>query len=260
MIRELREDMGLSQIELAEAIGVSERTMRRYEQEEDSIQIATLKKIFDVLGMSSDKSFFVQQMSSNPINDVQHSKNVTKSLLSPVTKSSDECYLVEKNENVHKSKSISLNDGVHKLSISPKPTAQINTDVVQIPIYDDVVASAGGGVINDEYPTQSVGIDKGFLRTHFGLSSFLGLSIITAKGDSMSPTIPENCQLLVQKSVPKEGQICVVRIDDELYVKRLQKLPKYRLISDNKSYENIELEGREYDIVGVVVGFFKRMI
>ena len=28
MIRELREDMGLSQIELAEAIGVSERTMR----------------------------------------------------------------------------------------------------------------------------------------------------------------------------------------------------------------------------------------
>ncbi|WP_300732733.1 LexA family transcriptional regulator [uncultured Helicobacter sp.] len=161
---------------------------------------------------------------------------------------------------VHKSKSISLNDGVHKLSISPKPTAQINTDIVQIPIYDDVVASAGGGVINDEYPTQSVGIDKGFLRTHFGLSSFLGLSIITAKGDSMSPTIPENCQLLVQKSVPKEGQICVVRIDDELYVKRLQKLPKYRLISDNKSYENIELEGREYDIVGVVVGFFKRMI
>ena len=161
---------------------------------------------------------------------------------------------------VHKSKSISLNDGVHKLSISPKPTAQINTDIVQIPIYDDVVASAGGGVINDEYPAQSVGIDKGFLRTHFGLSSFLGLSIITAKGDSMSPTIPENCQLLVQKSVPKEGQICVVRIDDELYVKRLQKLPKYRLISDNKSYENIELEGREYDIVGVVVGFFKRMI
>lgn len=161
---------------------------------------------------------------------------------------------------VHKSKSISLNDGVHKLSISPKPTAQINADIVQIPIYDDVVASAGGGVINDEYPAQSVGIDKGFLRTHFGLSSFLGLCIITAKGDSMSPTIPENCQLLVQKSVPKEGQICVVRIDDELYVKRLQKLPKYRLISDNKSYENIELEGREYDIVGVVVGFFKRMI
>lgn len=243
MIRELREDMGLSQIELAEAIGVSERTMRRYEQEEDSIQVGTLKKIFDVLGMSSNDSFFVQQMSSNSINDVQQSKNITKSLCLPNTK------MMSPNHKDVVSQSDSTTHTPHQ-----KPS------IIQIPIYDDVVASAGGGVINDEYPTQSVGIDKGFLRTHFGLSSFLGLSIITAKGDSMSPTIPENCQILVQKSVPKEGQICVVRIDDELYVKRLQKLPKYRLISDNKSYENIELEGREYDIVGVVVGFFKRMI
>ena len=242
-----RENKGWTQAELAAKSRVSLDSIKRYESKKNSnITIENLIKIADALGV--DLNFF------------RSDEFVTKLLLSPVTKSSDECYLVEKNENVHKSKSISLNDGVHKLSISPKPTAQINTDVVQIPIYDDVVASAGGGVINDEYPTQSVGIDKGFLRTHFGLSSFLGLSIITAKGDSMSPTIPENCQLLVQKSVPKEGQICVVRIDDELYVKRLQKLPKYRLISDNKSYENIELEGREYDIVGVVVGFFKRMI
>ncbi|WP_336595921.1 S24 family peptidase, partial [Helicobacter trogontum] len=31
-------------------------------------------------------------------------------------------------------------------------------------------------------------------------------------------------------------------MDDELYVKRLQKRPKYKLISDNKSYDDIELE------------------
>lgn len=39
MIREMRENKGITQIELAEAIGVSEQTMRRYEQEEDIIQI-----------------------------------------------------------------------------------------------------------------------------------------------------------------------------------------------------------------------------
>lgn len=228
-----REGKGWTQTDLSKYSGVSLDSIKRYESKESNITIGNLIKIADSLEV--DLNFF-------------RDDSVTKSLLSPVTKSSNACYLVEENENVHKS------------SISFKPTAQINPDIVQIPIYDDVVASAGGGVINDEYPIQSVGIDKGFLRTHFGLSSFLGLSIITAKGDSMSPTIPENCQLLVQKSVPKEGQICVVRIDDELYVKRLQKLPKYRLISDNKSYENIELEGREYNIVGVVVGFFKRMI
>lgn len=35
----MRENKGITQIELAEAIGVSEQTMRRYEQEEDIIQI-----------------------------------------------------------------------------------------------------------------------------------------------------------------------------------------------------------------------------
>lgn len=77
----------------------------------------------------------------------------------------------------------------------------------------------------------------------------------------MSPTIPENCQLLIQQSDSfQEGQICVVRLDNELYVKRLQKRPKYKLISDNKNYDDIELENEDYEILGVVVGFFKRMI
>ena len=44
MIREMRENKGITQIELAEAIGVSERTMRRYEQEEDIIQIGIKKR------------------------------------------------------------------------------------------------------------------------------------------------------------------------------------------------------------------------
>ncbi|STQ85450.1 LexA repressor [Helicobacter muridarum] len=75
----------------------------------------------------------------------------------------------------------------------------------------------------------------------------------------MTPTIPPNCRLLVQKGMPREEQICVTRIDDELYIKRLQKLPKYKLISDNKSYDDIDLEGRDYDILGIVVGLFQKM-
>lgn len=35
---------------------------------------------------------------------------------------------------------------------------------------------------------------------------------------------------------------CIARIDDELYVKCLQKRPKSKLFSDNKAYESIELE------------------
>ncbi|WP_268903013.1 S24 family peptidase, partial [Helicobacter muridarum] len=41
---------------------------------------------------------------------------------------------------------------------------------------------------------------------------------MSARGDSMTPTIPPNCRLLVQKGMPREEQICVTRIDDELYI------------------------------------------
>ncbi|WP_300450925.1 S24 family peptidase [Helicobacter typhlonius] len=243
-IAQIRSESGKTQQELADFLGVDVKKVGRIERgETKSVKNNDLRLIANFFNL--------------PLSVLLDSKMS----VSPVSKLS-----VSNNQNVSKSNSVPQSF-LNRSSIKNVPQSDSTThtphqksSIIQIPIYDDVVASAGGGVINDEYPTQSVGIDKGFLRTHFGLSSFLGLSIITAKGDSMSPTIPENCQLLVQKSVPKEGQICVVRIDDELYVKRLQKLPKYRLISDNKSYENIELEGREYDIVGVVVGFFKRMI
>ena len=243
-IAQIRSESGKTQQELADFLGVDVKKVGRIERgETKSVKNNDLRLIANFFNL--------------PLSVLLDSKMS----VSPVSKLS-----VSNNQNVSKSNSVPQSF-LNRSSIKNVPQSDSTThtphqkpSIIQIPIYDDVVASAGSGVINDEYPTQSVGIDKGFLRTHFGLSSFLGLSIITAKGDSMSPTIPENCQILVQKSVPKEGQICVVRIDYELYVKRLQKLPKYRLISDNKSYENIELEGREYDIVGVVVGFFKRMI
>ncbi|TLD78749.1 S24 family peptidase, partial [Helicobacter trogontum] len=168
---------------------------------------------------------------------------------------------LESISEVHKSKF-----GVHKSSISHVPYSQnivpksshsdslvspsqddlsINqksNNLVKIPVFDEVYASAGHGLINEEHISSHIELDKGFLRSYFRLTSFVDLSIIAARGDSMMPTLPENCQLLVQKGTPKEGQICVTRIDDELYVKRLQKRPKYKLISDNKSYDDIELE------------------
>lgn len=230
MIREMREEAGLTQIELAEAIGVSERTMRRYEQEEDIIQVGVFKKILNAIEMSSNVSSSVQQYVQQCDMPVSNNKNL----------------------RVHKSHS---NDSLVSLS---QNNTQSN-DSVKIPVYDEVYASAGQGFINDEHITQHIELDKGFLRSYFGLTSFLDLSIITARGDSMIPTIPPKCQLLVQKGTPREEQICVTRIDDELYVKRLQKRPKYKLISDNKSYDDIELEGENYEILGIVVGLFQKI-
>ena len=234
MIRELREDMGLSQIELAEAIGVSERTMRRYEQEEDSIQIGTLKKIFDVLGMSSNNSFFVQQMSSNPINDVQHSKNVTKSLLSPVTKSSNACYLVEKNENVPKS---SLSQSFYTIPVlSIKASAGCGNDIMELESYES------GEVMC---------IDKGFFKSPPNAK----VRIIQVDGYSMIPMLlPDSWVIFEESDVWRGDGLYVLNYDNELMVKLLQKLPNGNLeiISANKDYKSFVIERDTQSVVRIV--------
>ena len=66
------------------------------------------------------------------------------------------------------------------VSDSLVPFSQNNTqsnDSVKIPVYDEVYVSAGQGFINDEHITRYIELDKGFLRSYFGLTSFLYLSI-----------------------------------------------------------------------------------
>ncbi|EAJ8366663.1 LexA family transcriptional regulator [Campylobacter jejuni] len=134
----------------------------------------------------------------------------------------------------------------------------LNDDMINIPFFENVRASAGSGIYNDEESTQALGLSKSFLRECFGLYSFINLSVILGQGDSMAPTLPENCYLLIQQGEVAEGEICVTRIEDELYVKRLQKRPKLKLLSDNKAYEPINLEGENFEILGRVVGYFKK--
>ncbi|EAJ7530427.1 S24 family peptidase, partial [Campylobacter jejuni] len=134
----------------------------------------------------------------------------------------------------------------------------LNDDMINIPFFENVRASAGSGAYNDEESTQALSLSKSFLRECFSLYSFINLSVILGQGDSMAPTLPENCYLLIQQGEAREGEICVTRIEDELYIKRLQKRPKLKLLSDNKAYESIDLEGENFEILGRVVGYFKK--
>lgn len=65
MLREMRETKGITQIQLAKMLGVSERTIRKYEQEEDSMQVGMLKKIMTALNMSNNSPAIMKKMSSN---------------------------------------------------------------------------------------------------------------------------------------------------------------------------------------------------
>ena len=227
-----RESKGWTQIELANNSSVSLDSIKRYESKNSNITIDNLIKIADALNV--DLNFF------------RDNEAVTKLLLSPVTKS-------QKN--------------VTKLSLSqafPNETSQIppqtlnDDDIVSIPFYEDIRASAGSGAYNEAETAEQLNFPKSFLRQYFGIISFNNLSIIIGSGDSMFPTLPENCYLLIQQGNVREGEICVARIEDELYIKRLQKLPKLKLLSDNKAYDPIELDGANFEIIGRVVGYFKK--
>ncbi len=176
-------------------LGVSERTIRKYEQEEDSMQVGMFRKIMTAFDMSS--------------------------------------------------KGVSL-------------PQTLNDDIVSIPFYEDIQASAGRGAYNEAETSRVMTFGKDFLREYFGLISFKDLSIIRSIGDSMYPTLPQDCYVLVQKKAVKESEICVTRIDDELYIKRLQKQPTIRLLSDNMAYQPIDLEGKNFEIIGCIVGYFKK--
>ena len=100
--------------------------------------------------------------------------------------------------------------------------------------------------------------DKANLKRLFALSNVDNLAIIRASGDSMTPSLPPNARLLLQfRTEFKEGRTRACRLDDELFVKRLHKQPRLRLVSDNEKFEPIELANKDYELIGVIVGFIK---
>ncbi|EAK8077809.1 TPA: helix-turn-helix domain-containing protein [Campylobacter jejuni] len=220
-IKNAREAKNLTQLELAKSSGVSLDSIKRYETKESNITIHNLIKIAKVLDI-----------------DLNYFANVPKLSLSLSSKMS-----------------LSQDKNVPKLENQQET---LSDDMINIPFFENVRASAGSGAYNDEESTQALGLSKSFLRECFGLYSFINLSVILGQGDSMAPTLPENCYLLIQQGEVAEGEICVTRIEDELYVKRLQKRPKLKLLSDNKAYEPINLEGENFEILGRVVGYFKK--
>ncbi len=72
----------------------------------------------------------------------------------------------------------------------------------------------------------------------------------------MTPTLPPNARLLAQHRTEfKEGQIVLAKIDEDLFVKRLQKQPSIKLLSDNAAYESIALQNKHYELLCVIIGF-----
>jgi phage repressor protein C with HTH and peptisase S24 domain len=123
----------------------------------------------------------------------------------------------------------------------------------------DVAASAGSGAFADDRRARShLSFDPLWLRRV--ASDVRRLSMITVRGDSMSPTLSDGDEILVDEgdaAARLRDGVYVLRMDDALLVKRLALNPSTRSISvcsDNPAYLNWpDCDPAGIDIVGRVV-------
>lgn len=114
-----------------------------------------------------------------------------------------------------------------------------------VPICGEVYASMGSGItIYNENQTGTYKISRDLARD-IGVN-LNNTEMIFASGDSMLPTIEGGDSLLVDKSRTDiyDGRIYCVRIEGQLYAKRLQKVPPCTVvvISDNPKYKTFEID------------------
>ena len=133
-------------------------------------------------------------------------------------------------------------------------------DCVNIPVLGEVSASMGYGVtVYNEVQTAVYPISRK-LALDLGLNVH-DSEIIFAQGDSMMPTIDGGDSLLVDHARKEiyDGKIYCVRIDGQLYAKRLQKIPPDRvlIVSDNPKYRSFEIDLKEnkdfdFEVIGEI--------
>lgn len=266
-LKELRSLKQWTQQDLSDHSGVSIDSIKGYEAgKTKNITIDNLKKISNAFGIDilnfSDKELknnngvFVTKSSLSQKNNVTKSENLSLSPEKFVTKSSNQQKNVQQSQNLPDNLSNNTNDSKE-------------TNIISIPYYEDVYASAGDGIINYDEAPVVMDFDKEFLRTFLRISgSLVNLHIINAKGNSMEPTITQG-ELLFINPLANEGGIIsgciyVVNYEGDIFVKRLERDPITKAItmmSDNTIYKTITIEGENLEkcnVIGRVVAHTKR--
>lgn len=127
-------------------------------------------------------------------------------------------------------------------------------------------ASSGVGTCQSQEvaEVENLDVSKSFFRRYIGASTAEHLSIVPARGDSMSPTWNDGDMLIIdelENFINRDG-CYVFEFDGALYAKRLCLQPSGILvISDNKMYPPFEIKKQDMDllhIAGRVVQTYRR--
>lgn len=128
-------------------------------------------------------------------------------------------------------------------------------EFVLVPFFD-VEVSAGFGTYSDGVtdPSSYLAFRRDWLRDN-GLKE-KDLNCVLARGDSMEPTIGNRDTLLVDtsRSTPRDGHIYVIRSNDSLWVKRVQKQidGTLLLLSDNEAYPPMTLHLDQHPDIQII--------
>lgn len=134
---------------------------------------------------------------------------------------------------------------------------QINssiTNTIPVNYYENIRASAGNGYINgDEYKPVTMHILKSMIP-----SGSKNIDAIKVDGDSMENTISSGDIIFVDKNYIDiiNGNIYVIAIGDEVYVKRIFKdvsTDSIIIKSDNPLHPQFQIDPSEVIIIGKVV-------
>ena len=235
-IRIAREDLGLNQIELADKLDITSRTLQNYEYGTSVPDIKTVQKMAKIFKVKID--YFLDEnfdVSIDVSDDASVDKNdVSLSNLKEVGIDNDE-----------------------------------DSNIIAIPYYEDTYASAGYGVINYDEAPATLKLSESFLRGFLNISGDLSqIHALNSRGDSMEPTITGG-ELLFVRAIQNElsvvsGYVYTINYDGDTFVKRLEKNPVTKtitLFSDNEKYEPIVIKGQNLkscNIVGRVVAHIKK--
>jgi len=128
-----------------------------------------------------------------------------------------------------------------------------------IPVYAITAGMGRGKFPDSEQVLKIVVFDPATLRDMNLSGSAYGIVAVYADGESMLPTIPPKSIVFVDRNQRdlRDG-VYLVRLEDMIYVKRLQRLPnhKVKVISDNPIYEPFEVDlknGDDFEILGKVL-------
>lgn len=143
-----------------------------------------------------------------------------------------------------------MGDGYEKRAglISPGGALQPSlesADLVLVPSYGVEASAGNGSPVSDEQVIGRFAFKRSWLERK-GLNA-QQLAVVTARGDSMEPTVRDGDILLIDRNVARISAdgIYLIERDNELYCKRLQRLfdGGVTIMSDNPRYEPQQLPG-----------------